>query len=118
MQFNSYFVIISLKLCSEQNILNNPNIYVLSCCFFKDKTVLFLFCFRWHAKSHRHTDKRDIHLEEVTSKQCTSIDSNLQNVYHIIEPTTENSCNPEANHYYDRIKHLGQKTEYQYEKVL
>lgn len=71
-----------------------------------------------HAKSNIESDKYETHLEEFTSEQYTSIDSNLQNVYHIIEPTTENSCNPEANHYYDRIKHLGQKTEYQYEKVL
>lgn len=51
-----------------------------------------------HAKSHRENDKYETHLEEFTSEQCTSIDSNLQNVYHIIEPKTENNCNPEAYH--------------------
>uniref|UniRef100_A0A8W8NQY5 Uncharacterized protein n=1 Tax=Magallana gigas TaxID=29159 RepID=A0A8W8NQY5_MAGGI len=71
-----------------------------------------------HAKSNTESDKYETHLEEFTSEQYTSIDSNLQNVYHIIEPTAENNCNPEANHYYDRIKHLGQKTENEYEKVL
>lgn len=58
-----------------------------------------------HAKSHRDNDKHEIHLEEFTSEQFTSIDSNIQKVYHIIETTTENNCIPEANHYYDRIKH-------------
>lgn len=58
-----------------------------------------------HAKSHRDNNKHEIHLEEFTSEQFTSIDSNLQKVYHIIETTTENNCNPEANQHYDRIKH-------------
>lgn len=62
--------------------------------------VLISFCFRcqMHAKSHRENDKYETHLEGFTSEQYTSIDSNLQNVYHIIEPTTENNCNPEAYH--------------------
>lgn len=53
-----------------------------------------------------------------TLEQYTSIDSNVQKVYHIPEPTTENNCNPEPNHYYHRIKHLRQKIEYQYENIL
>lgn len=48
-----------------------------------------------HAKSHRENDKYETHLEEFTSEQYTSIDSN---VYHIIELTTENNCNPKAYH--------------------
>lgn len=51
-----------------------------------------------HAKSHRENDKYETHLEEFTSEQYTPIDSNLHNVYHIIELTTENNCNPEAYH--------------------
>lgn len=42
-----------------------------------------------HAKSHRDNDKHEIHLEEFTSEQFTSIDSNLQKVYNIIETTTK-----------------------------
>lgn len=90
------------------------------CGFLKDKTVLIFFYFRCQVnkKSHRNNDKHENHLEEFTSQQYTSVDSNVQKVYHILEPTTENNCNPETNHYSDRIKHLRQKIEYQYENVL
>lgn len=71
-----------------------------------------------NAKSHRNNDIHENHLEEFTLEQYTSIDSNVQKVYHIPEPTTENNCNPEPNHYYHRIKHLRQKIEYQYENIL
>lgn len=51
-----------------------------------------------HAKSHRENNKDETHLEEFTSEQYTSIDSNLHKVYHITELTTENNCNPVAYH--------------------
>lgn len=45
------------------------------------------------AKSDKHEDST-IHSEEFTSEQSTSIDPNLQKMYHVFEPTTENNCNP------------------------